>query len=60
MNVAAGVLHDALDVVAAFPNDVRMLRVRHVHLQSHPRTLEREKGRLTFMLIHECKLNALY
>lgn len=39
MDVTPRLLHHPLDVVAAFANDVGVLCVRDVHLQSHPVTL---------------------
>lgn len=36
MDVAPRFLHHSLDVVAAFANNVGVLRVGHVHLQSYP------------------------
>lgn len=39
MDVAPCLLHHPLDVVAPFANDVGVLRVGDVHLQSHPVTL---------------------
>lgn len=36
VDVATRLLHHPLDVVATFSNNVRVLRVRDVHLQSYP------------------------
>lgn len=35
VDMTARVLHHLLDVVAPFADDVRVLGVRHVHLQGH-------------------------
>ena len=49
--VTAGVLHDALDVVAAFADDVRVFRVRHVHLECDARALYTHKHKHKHTLI---------
>ena len=43
VDVAARLLHHSLDVVATFADDVRVLCVRDVHLQSHSVTLMRRE-----------------
>lgn len=52
MDVAPRLLHHPLDVVATFANDVRVLCVRDVHLQSHPVTL---MGRNREVYIVDCE-----
>ena len=37
VDVAAGVMHHSLYVVAALADDMRMLRVRNLHLECHTR-----------------------
>lgn len=39
MDVASRLLHHPFDVVATFANNVGVLRVGNVHLQSYPVTL---------------------
>ncbi len=53
MDVAARLLHHPLDVVATFANNVGVLCVGHVHLQSYPVTLtsREEKVRVRWWLI---------
>lgn len=46
MDVAPRLLHYSLDVVAAFANDMGMLSVGNIHLQSYPVTLMSRKERL--------------
>ena len=46
MDVAARLLHHPLDVVATFANNVGVLRVGNVHLQSYPVTLMSRKQRV--------------
>lgn len=48
MDVAPGLFHHPLDVVATFANNVRVLRVGDIHLQSYPVTLmsRRERDRV--------------
>lgn len=46
MDVAARLLHHPLDVVATFANNVGVLRVGNVHLQSYPVTLMSRKERV--------------
>jgi hypothetical protein len=40
VDMAACLGHDSLDVVASLADDVRVLSVRHVHLQGHPVALQ--------------------
>lgn len=44
MNVAARLLHHPFDVVAAFSNNVGVLRVGNVHLQRYPVTLMKQRS----------------
>lgn len=46
MDVAPSLLHHPLDVVAPFANNVRVLCVGNVHLQSYPVTLMSRKERV--------------
>lgn len=46
MDVAPCLLHHPLDVVATFANNVRVLCVGNVHLQSYPVTLMGRKERV--------------
>jgi len=45
MDVAPRLLHHPLDVVATFANNVRVLCVGNIHLQSHSVTLMSKKKR---------------
>lgn len=45
VDVAARLLHHPLDVVAALADHVRVLRVGHVHFQSHPVALKSRRER---------------
>lgn len=44
VDVAARLLHHPFDVVAAFSNNVGVLRVGNVHLQCYPVTLMKQRS----------------
>lgn len=52
VDVAARVLHDAADRVAAAADDVRVVRVAHLHLQRHSIALLRNVQRSIHYFIH--------
>lgn len=43
MDVASGLLHHPFDVVTTFANNMGMLRVGNIHLQSYPVALKEQK-----------------
>lgn len=43
MDVASGLLHHPFDVVTTFANNVGVLRVGNIHLQSYPVALKEQK-----------------
>lgn len=47
--------HNFLYVVASLPNNVRMFRVRYIHLQGHPQTLVWQIGMLTLAAENESR-----
>lgn len=46
MDVTARLFHNPLDVVATFANNVGVLRVGNIHLESYPVTLMSRKERV--------------
>lgn len=58
MDVAPRLLHHPLDVVATFANNVRVLCVGNVHLQSYPVTLTSRKERVVGEMMKDNTYNS--